>query len=259
MASDRDLTSPWAHSMGPSVAPILAWPVIRNPLFPRTSHPQGYHALQAFQGTGIPTSPVCPLLWVYLLWSPYTPWGLPPPSEPCLPLCVYPLATMHLLCEGCFLLAQGLLTSSGWGSPADLSTALWAAVTPSPVRSDPQPAGRGQSVQSLSRVQLSATSLTAACQASLYITNSRACSNSCPSSWWCHPTLSSSVIPFSSCHQSFPASGSFPVSQFFLSDGQSIGSFSFSISPSNEYSGLISFRMDWLDLLAVQVTLKSLL
>ena len=83
--------------------------------------------------------------------------------------------------------------------------------------------------------------------------------NSCPSSWWCHPTISSSVIPFSSCHQSFPASGSFPVSQFFLSDGQSIGSFSFSISPSNEYSGLISFRMDWLDLLAVQVTLKSLL
>ena len=47
-------------------------------------------------------------------------------------------------------------------------------------------------------------------------------SNSCPSSWWCHPTISSSVIPFFSCIQSFPASGSFPMSQFFASNGQSI-------------------------------------
>ena len=82
----------------------------------------------------------------------------------------------------------------------------------------------------------------------------RACSNSCPSSRWCHPTILSSVVPFSSCLQSFLASGSFPVSQFFASGGQRIESFSFSISPSNEYSGLISFRMDWLDLLAVQGT-----
>ena len=51
----------------------------------------------------------------------------------------------------------------------------------------------------------------------------KACSNSCPSSWWCHPTISSSVIPFYSCLQSFPASGSFPMSQFFASGGQSIG------------------------------------
>ena len=84
-------------------------------------------------------------------------------------------------------------------------------------------------------------------------------SNSCPLSWWCHPTISSSVIPFSSCLQSFPASGSFQMSQLFASGGQSIKSFSFSTSPSKEYSGLISFRMDWLDLLAVQGTLKSLL
>ena len=61
----------------------------------------------------------------------------------------------------------------------------------------------------------------------------------------------------SSLLQSFPASGSFKMSQFFKSGGQR--SFSFSISPSNEYSRLISFRMDWLDLLAVQGTLKSLL
>ena len=82
---------------------------------------------------------------------------------------------------------------------------------------------------------------------------------SCPSRWWCHLTISSSVVPFSSCLQSFPASGSFQMSQFFTSGGQSIKSFSFSISSSNEYSGLTSFRIDWLDLLAVQRTFKSLL
>ena len=85
----------------------------------------------------------------------------------------------------------------------------------------------------------------------------RACSNSRPSSQWCHPTISSSVVPFSSCLQPFPASGSFPMSQFFR--WPKYWSFSFSINPSNEYSGLISFRMDWLDLLAVQGPLKSLL
>ena len=82
--------------------------------------------------------------------------------------------------------------------------------------------------------------------------------NPCPSSQWCHPAISSSVVPFSSCPQSFPASGPFQMSQLFASGGQSIG-FSFNISPSNEHPGLISFRMDWLDLLAVQGTLKSLL
>ena len=81
-------------------------------------------------------------------------------------------------------------------------------------------------------------------------TTTRACSNSCPSTWWCHPTVSSSVIPFS-CLQSFPASGSFLVSQV------KYWSFSFIISPSNEHSGLISFRMDCLDLLSVQGTLKE--
>ena len=83
----------------------------------------------------------------------------------------------------------------------------------------------------------------------------RACSNSCPLSWWCHPAISFSVIPFSSCPQSYPASGSFLRSQFFTSGGQSIRV----SSSASEYSGLISFRMDWLDLLAVQGTLKSLL
>ena len=85
------------------------------------------------------------------------------------------------------------------------------------------------------------------------------CSNSCPLSQWCHPTISSSVAPFSFCPQSFPASGSFPVSQLFVSKWPKCSSFSLSISPSNEYSRLISFRIDWFDLLAVQETLKSVL
>ena len=83
--------------------------------------------------------------------------------------------------------------------------------------------------------------------------------NPCPLSQWCHPTILSSVIPFSSCPQSFPASGSFQMRQLFTSGGQSIGVFSFNISPSNEHPGLISFRMDWLDLFAFQGTLKTLL
>ena len=80
--------------------------------------------------------------------------------------------------------------------------------------------------------------------------------NSCPSSQWCHAAISSSVVPFSSCPQSLSASGSF---QPLCMRWPKYWSFSFSISPSNEHSGLISFRMDWLDLLAVQGALKSLL
>ena len=81
---------------------------------------------------------------------------------------------------------------------------------------------------------------------------------SCPSHWWCYPNISSSVVSFSHL-QSSPASGSFQMSGFPHIRWPKYCSFSFSISPSNEYSGLISFRMDWLDLLAVQRTLKSLL
>ena len=85
-------------------------------------------------------------------------------------------------------------------------------------------------------------------------------SNLCPLSQWCHPTISSSVIPFSSCLLSFPASGSCQMSQSVLRIRcPKYWHFRFSISPSNEYSGLISFRIEWLDLLAVQGTLKSLL
>ena len=74
-------------------------------------------------------------------------------------------------------------------------------------------------------------------------------SNSCPYSRWCHPAISSSVVPFFSGPQSLPASRSFPMSQLFAWGGQSIG-----VQLQHQ-----SFRMDWLDLLAVQETLKSLL
>ena len=89
----------------------------------------------------------------------------------------------------------------------------------------------------------------------------RVCSNSCLLSWWCHPTISSSVASFSSCPLSCPASGSFPMSWLFTPSGQSIGA-SASALPVKGFqspSGLISFRIDWFDLLAVQGTLKSLL
>ena len=85
----------------------------------------------------------------------------------------------------------------------------------------------------------------------------RSCSNLCPSSWWCHPSISSSVIPFSSCLQSSLVSGS--SESVFRIRWPKYWSLNFSMSPSNEYSGLISYRIDWLDLLAVQGTLKSLL
>ena len=87
-----------------------------------------------------------------------------------------------------------------------------------------------------------------------------ACSNSCPSSWWCHPT--NHVIL---CRPLLLLPPIFPSIRVFFSESvlrirwPKYWSFSFSISPSNEHPGLISFRMDWLDLLAVQGSLKSVL
>ena len=83
-------------------------------------------------------------------------------------------------------------------------------------------------------------------------------SNSGPLNRYCHPTILSSVILFSSCLRSFPVSVFSDESVLHIR-WPKYWSFSFSISPSSEYSGLISFRIDWLDLLAVQGTQKSLL
>ena len=85
----------------------------------------------------------------------------------------------------------------------------------------------------------------------------RICSNSCPLSQQCHPTISSALAPFSSRPQSFPASRSFSKELVVCIRWPKY--WSFSVSPSNEYSGLISFRIDWFNLLAIHGTLKSLL
>ena len=113
---------------------------------------------------------------------------------------------------------------------------------------------------SLSRVQLFVTPWIAARQSSLSITSPSPYSNSCPLSQWCHAIISSSIVPFSSCLQAFPASGSFLTSWLFVSVAKVLVSVSsVGISSSNKYSGLISFRIDWLDLLAVQGIFKTLL
>ena len=92
------------------------------------------------------------------------------------------------------------------------------------------------SVQSLSHVQLFATPWAAACQDFLSIANSSSLFTSCPSIQWCHPTISSSAVPFTFCLQSFPASGSFQMSQLFAWSGQSTGvSASASVLPMNTH------------------------
>ena len=107
------------------------------------------------------------------------------------------------------------------------------------------------SIQLLSHVQLFMTPWTAACQASLSVTNSGVHPNPCPLSQWCHPTTSSSVIPFSSCSQSLPASGSFPLSQLFASGGQSIGvSASESVFPMNIQDWFPLGWTGWISLLS---------
>ena len=100
------------------------------------------------------------------------------------------------------------------------------------------------------------TPWTAARQAPRPSLSPGACSDSCPLSWWCHPTISS-------CRPLLLLPSIFPIIRVFSNESAlhikwpKCWSFSFSISPSKEYSGLISFRMDWLDLLAVQGTLKN--
>ena len=115
------------------------------------------------------------------------------------------------------------------------------------------------SVQSLSRVRPFATPRTAARQASLCITNSWSLLKLMFIESLMPSAISFAVVPFSSRLQSFPASRVFSNEPTLRMRWPEYWSFSFNISPSNEYSGLISFRMDWVDLLAVQGTLKSLL
>ena len=145
-------------------------------------------------------------------------WSLPRPPRP-LNSGVWPNSTEQLIylflaCERVtvVVLVQALLPQNNWPRKSLLYDL--------PVLSLLRGKSISQSAQSLSHARLFATPSMAACQASLSITNFRAYSNSCLS---CLSTISSSAVPFSSCLQSSPASGSFPVSQFFASGGQSIG------------------------------------
>ena len=85
------------------------------------------------------------------------------------------------------------------------------------------------------------------------------CPSSCSMHRWCHPAISSSDALFSFYPQSFPASGTFPLSCLYTSDDQNNWSFSFSISPSSECSGLISLKINWFDLVVQGTLLESLL
>ena len=119
-------------------------------------------------------------------------------------------------------------------------------------------------LQSLSRIRLFTPCALQHARPPCPLLSPRACSNSHPSSWWCHPTISSSVIPFS-CPQSFPASGSFPMSQFFTSGGQSIGvSASGSVLPVNiqdwfplGWTGWISLQSKGLSRVFSSTSLKA--
>ena len=121
------------------------------------------------------------------------------------------------------------------------------------------------SVQSLTRVQLFAIPWIAARQASLSIINSQSSLNSCPLSRWCHPAISSSVVPFSCCPQSLPASESFPMSQLFSWGGQSIGGWALvSFLPKNtqdrsplEWTGCISLQSKGLSRVFSNTTVQN--
>ena len=106
------------------------------------------------------------------------------------------------------------------------------------------------SFQLLSWVRLFATPWTGARQASLSITNSWSLVKLSPSCWWCHPTISCSVAPLLLLPSIVPSIRVYSSESALLIRWSRYGSFSFSFSPSNEYSELNSFRMDWFDLLA---------
>ena len=128
-------------------------------------------------------------------------------------------------------------------------TAIQETWVQSPGWENPLEKGKASSVQLLSWVQLFVIPWTTAHQAPHPSPTPGVYPNSCPLSRWCHPTISSSVVPFSSCPQSFPASGSFQISQLFPSGGQSIGlSASPSFLPMNTQDWSPLGWTDWISL-----------
>ena len=171
-----------------------------------------------------------------------------------------------------FSLFSSGIQPTAWGPPCywaicfARSLLIWMLITSKKIASqhhqdwclnEQLPHSLFSSSQSLSHVWLFVTPWTAACQDSPSITNSWSLLNSCPASQWYHPTISSSVILL--LPSIFPSIRVLSNESVLPIRWPKYWSITFSISPSNDYSGLISFRMNWLDLLAVQGTLKSLL
>ena len=169
--------------------------------------------------------------------------------------CTLPSSSVHGILRARILEWVAISFSRGSSQPRDQTCISWFSCIGRQVLYH----YKASSVQLLSRVRLFATPWTAACQASLSITNSRSLLKLMfielvmPSNHLllCCPLLLPPSV--------FPSIRVFSSESVLHISGPKYWSFSFSISPSNQYSGLISFRMDWLDLLAVQGTLKSLL
>ena len=153
--------------------------------------------------------------------------------------------------------SPGRLAPGGWGTLAP-SSALWR-----PLRMLLSAPNKGSSVQfslvqSLSHVQFFATHEPLHARPPCPSPTTRVYSNSCPLSRWCHPTISSSVVPFSSCPQSFPASGSFQMSQLFASGGQSTGvSASTSVLPKNIQDWSPLGCTGWLSLPSYWISIRN--
>ena len=155
----------------------------------------------------------------------------------------YISSSTTLLCSGIQLGFQRIPTSPGW---------IWPLCVSGKWRKD--------CCCSVTNLCLTLCDpMDSACQASLSFTISQSLLKLMSLSWWCHPTISSSVVPFSFCLQSFPASGSFPMSRLFASRGQSIWASASASTLSMSTQDWFPLGLTQFDLLAVQVTLKSLL
>ena len=183
---------------------------------------------------------------------------LPAPSLPFIAVIIRSLFGQHMpYCWGerTQISVLSLPDPMMWMSPVTGQSCVWKPRSPGARKQSNSSFLRSVAVvQSLNHVWLFATPWTVAHQTLL---SPGACSNSRPLRWWYYLTISFSAVPFCPCLQSFPESGSFPMSWLFTSEWSKYWSFSFSISPSNKYSGLISFGINWFDLLAVRSVLIS--
>ena len=203
----RQLLYTWANKEAQT-----EWQFFLLPLYLILKHKLGSKNLHALPG------PLFCLLCVSTLYSKieYSNKGLH--ANKCLSSIIAFLSLKHQFCSQGLFIVQIFLT---FLSCAQHNTSWWVNTETNVVSTSRTLSS--QSVQSLRHVQLFVIPWTAACLASLSITTPGACSNSCSMRQLCHLTTSSSVIPFSSCPQSFPISGSLPMRQFFTSGGQSIG------------------------------------